>query len=250
MARMKFLCDAERCIECNACVTACKNEHEVPWGVNRRWSSPSMTASPANARFRSPACIARMRPASRSARWIASTIPRTVSCCIPRTSASVVATASTPVLSGHRSIPRRATTAAAARWTSAPSVPADPRTIILEPSSRSMVVTGLPKANCRFAPRCARPRRCLVAMAISSRGSTASGSSPGASARVLGAGALLISRSPALRGTLSALPRFDSRGRHRLSKGTVLYRPPKADTWANGDSWSFEMSIRGQPLID
>ncbi|MEP0407261.1 MAG: formate dehydrogenase, partial [Roseibium sp.] len=22
MARMKFLCDAERCIECNACVTA------------------------------------------------------------------------------------------------------------------------------------------------------------------------------------------------------------------------------------
>ena len=24
MARAKFLCDAERCIECNACVTACK----------------------------------------------------------------------------------------------------------------------------------------------------------------------------------------------------------------------------------
>ena len=36
MARMKFFCDAERCIECNACVTACKNENEVPWGVNRR----------------------------------------------------------------------------------------------------------------------------------------------------------------------------------------------------------------------
>ncbi|MEK0083505.1 formate dehydrogenase FDH3 subunit beta [Benzoatithermus flavus] len=36
MARMKFLCDAERCIECNACVTACKNEHEVPWGIQRR----------------------------------------------------------------------------------------------------------------------------------------------------------------------------------------------------------------------
>src|SRR5262249_39943546 len=35
-ARMKFLCDADRCIECNACVTACKNEHEVPWGINRR----------------------------------------------------------------------------------------------------------------------------------------------------------------------------------------------------------------------
>ena len=36
MARMKFLLDAERCIECNACTTICKNEHEVPWGINRR----------------------------------------------------------------------------------------------------------------------------------------------------------------------------------------------------------------------
>ncbi len=36
MARMKFLIDAERCIECNACVTACKNENAVPWGINRR----------------------------------------------------------------------------------------------------------------------------------------------------------------------------------------------------------------------
>ena len=44
MARMKFLCDAERCIECNGCVTACKNEHEVPWGVNRRRVVTSTTA--------------------------------------------------------------------------------------------------------------------------------------------------------------------------------------------------------------
>ncbi len=36
MARLKFLCDVERCIECNACVVACKNENEVPWGVQRR----------------------------------------------------------------------------------------------------------------------------------------------------------------------------------------------------------------------
>ena len=36
MARMKFLCDVERCTECNGCVTACKNENDVPWGVNRR----------------------------------------------------------------------------------------------------------------------------------------------------------------------------------------------------------------------
>ena len=36
MARMKFICDSERCIECNSCVTACTQEHESPWGVNRR----------------------------------------------------------------------------------------------------------------------------------------------------------------------------------------------------------------------
>ena len=36
MARMKFLCDVERCIDCNACSVACKNEHEVPWGMVRR----------------------------------------------------------------------------------------------------------------------------------------------------------------------------------------------------------------------
>ena len=35
MARMKFLCDAERCIECNGCVTACSRERR-PLGVNRR----------------------------------------------------------------------------------------------------------------------------------------------------------------------------------------------------------------------
>jgi formate dehydrogenase iron-sulfur subunit len=36
MARMKFLCDAERCIACNGCVSACNNIHDVPWGINRR----------------------------------------------------------------------------------------------------------------------------------------------------------------------------------------------------------------------
>ena len=36
MAKMKFLCDSERCIECNGCVTACKNANETEWGIQRR----------------------------------------------------------------------------------------------------------------------------------------------------------------------------------------------------------------------
>ena len=38
MARMKFLCDTKRCIECNGCVTACKNENDdaLEWGSQRR----------------------------------------------------------------------------------------------------------------------------------------------------------------------------------------------------------------------
>ncbi|EMH3445827.1 4Fe-4S dicluster domain-containing protein [Vibrio harveyi] len=38
MARMKFLCDTKRCIECNGCVTACKNENDdaLKWGIQRR----------------------------------------------------------------------------------------------------------------------------------------------------------------------------------------------------------------------
>ncbi len=36
MGRMKFLCDVERCIDCNGCVVACKEGHHIPVGVNRR----------------------------------------------------------------------------------------------------------------------------------------------------------------------------------------------------------------------
>ncbi|AXY01063.1 formate dehydrogenase FDH3 subunit beta [Vibrio alfacsensis] len=38
MARMKFLCDTKRCIECNGCVTACKNANDdaLEWGIQRR----------------------------------------------------------------------------------------------------------------------------------------------------------------------------------------------------------------------
>jgi Fe-S-cluster-containing dehydrogenase component len=68
MARMKFLCDADRCIECNACVTACKNEHEVPWGINRRRVVTINDGSPVNGPSPWPVCTVRMPHARRCAR--------------------------------------------------------------------------------------------------------------------------------------------------------------------------------------
>lgn len=35
-ARMKFYCDEDRCIECNACSVACSEAHELPVGIHRR----------------------------------------------------------------------------------------------------------------------------------------------------------------------------------------------------------------------
>ena len=130
MARMKFLCDAERCIECNGCVTACKHEHEMPWGVNRRRvvtlndgvpgeksisvacmhcsDAPCMAVCPVDCFYKT------------SKAW----------CCTTRTCASAAATASMPVRSARRSSRRTARSACAARWTSARSAPADPRPTI------------------------------------------------------------------------------------------------------------------------
>ena len=52
MARMKFLCDADRCIECNACVTACKNENEVPQDAVKPYAGKEDTKAYAGDRFK------------------------------------------------------------------------------------------------------------------------------------------------------------------------------------------------------
>ena len=152
MARMKFLCDAERCIECNACVTACKNEHEVPWGVNRRRVVTINDGKPGE-RSISVACMH------------CSDAPCMAVCpvdcfydteegvvCTPRTCASAAATASTRARSVRRNSRRPATSARAARWTSAPSAPAARKRTIPPPSSRNTAATVWPKAN---LPLCA-----------------------------------------------------------------------------------------------
>ena len=153
MARMKFLCDAERCIECNACVTACKNEHEVPWGINRR---RVVTINDGAARRaldlgRLHALLGRAVHRGLPGRLHLSD-RRRAWCCTPRTCASAAATASTPARSARRSSPRPATSARAARWTSAPSAPAARRRTAATPSSRSTAATAWPRASC---PLCA-----------------------------------------------------------------------------------------------
>lgn len=103
MARMKFICDAERCIECNGCVTACKAEHDVPWGVNRRRVVTLNDGIPGEKSISVAACTAPMHPAWRCAPSIASTGPTTVWCCTTRMSALAAATVPTPAPSVHRS---------------------------------------------------------------------------------------------------------------------------------------------------
>ena len=120
MARMKFLCDADRCIECNACVTACKNEHEVPWGINRRRVVTINDGKPGE-RSVSMACM-HCTDAPCAAVCPVNCFYTTADGVVlhSRISASAAAIASTPARSARRNIRRSAISARAARWTSAP----------------------------------------------------------------------------------------------------------------------------------
>ena len=164
MARMKFLCDAERCIECNACVTACKNEHEVPWGVNRRRVVTINDGKPGE-RSISVACMH------------CSDAPCMAVCpvdCFYQTEEGVVLHNKDLCIGcgycfyacpfGAPQYPQASNFGSAARWTSAPSAPAARRRT-RRCSSRSTAATVWPRASCRCARRCARPRRCWPATA-------------------------------------------------------------------------------------
>jgi len=167
MARMKFLCDADRCIECNACVTACKNENEVPWGINRRRVVTINDGKPGE-RSVSMACM------HCTDAPCAAVCPVT---CIFSTDDGVVlhsAIASTPVPSARRSIPSSPTSAHAARWISAPIAPAAAglKFPAAAKNTQNTAPTACCKASCRCARRCARPSRCLRVTARSSPRST------------------------------------------------------------------------------
>jgi formate dehydrogenase iron-sulfur subunit len=163
MARMKFLCDAERCIECNACVTACKNEHEVPWGINRRRVVTINDGKPGE-RSISVACMH------------CSDAPCMAVCpvdCFYETDEGVVLHSKDLCIGcgycfyacpfgapqypqvGQLRFPRQDGQVHLLRRRPGSR---EPRT----PSSRSTAATVWRKASCRFARKCAPPRRCLA----------------------------------------------------------------------------------------
>ncbi len=167
MARMKFICDAERCIEMQQ-LRHCLQERTrgalgrepAPRGDDQRRHSQRREVHLGGLH-----ALLRTRPAWPSARWTASTGPTTAWCCTTRTSASAAATAPTPAPSAPCSSSARAPSACAARWTSARSAPGARRRTAARKNSRSTAATGWPRASCRSAPKCARPRRCSAAMA-------------------------------------------------------------------------------------
>ena len=145
MARMKFLCDADRCIECNACVTACKNEHEVPWGINRRRVVTINDGKPGE-RSISMACMH------------CTDAPCAAVCpvnCFYTTADAVVLHSKDLCIGcgycfyacpfGARNIRGSATSARGARWTSAPSAPAVRNPTARTRSSRSTAPTAWPR---------------------------------------------------------------------------------------------------------
>jgi ferredoxin-like protein FixX len=161
---MKFYCDAERCIECNACVTACKNENDIPWGVNRR-RVVTIKDGEQGERSLSVACMH------------CSDAPCAVVCPVDcfyttgdgivlhdKTSALAAVTAFTPVHSAHHSFRRTPPLLHVVKWTSAPSVRVVRKRIIALTNSRSMDATVSPKASYRCVPKCVRPGLCSRVM--------------------------------------------------------------------------------------
>ena len=190
MARMKFLCDAERCIECNGCVTACKNENEVPWGVNRRRVVTLNDGVPGE-----QLDLGRLHALLRRA--VHGGVPGRL--LLPhrrRRGAARQGPLHRLRLLLLRLPVRRAAVPARRRLRRARQ---DGQVHVLRrrpggqrlarPSSRSTAATAWPKASCRPAPRCARPRRCSAATATWSPTSSATACSRAARAPRSGAGA-------------------------------------------------------------
>ena len=159
MARMKFICDAERCIECNGCVTACKNENEVPWGVNRR---RVVTINDGIIGAEKSISVACMHCADAPCMAVCPVDcfyrPMRVLFCITKIPASVAPIARMPAHLVHLSSQALEPLDCAARWTSAHSAVAVLRKTVALLSLRSMAAIVWQKVNCHCVLSSALPR--------------------------------------------------------------------------------------------
>ena len=151
---MKFLCDAERCIECNACVTACKNEHEVPWGVNRRRVVTIQDGKPGERSISVACCIV----LTLLGQFVLLTVfIKQIRALFftQKTFASFVDIAFMHVLSVLRSIHKLAITGHVVKWISAHSALGVLKKICQRQSTKNMVAIVWQRVNCQYVQKCA-----------------------------------------------------------------------------------------------
>jgi formate dehydrogenase iron-sulfur subunit len=177
MARMKFLLDSERCNECNACVTACKNENEVPWGINRRRVVTINDGKPGE-RSVSVACMH------------CSDAPCMAVCPVDvfyQTKDGVVLHSKDLCIGCGYCL--YACPFGAPQYPQAGNFGTRGKMDKCTFCNGGTGATGSRKASCRSVRSSARPRRCWPAMATRFPTSIGNASPPAASARVLGVGA-------------------------------------------------------------
>ena len=196
MARMKFLCDADRCIECNACVTACKNENEVPWGINRRRVVTINDGKPGE-RSVSMACMhctdapcAAVCPVNCFYTTADGVVLHSKDLCIGCGYCFYACPFGAPQYPRVGNFGSRGKMDKCTYCAGGPEADGQRGRI-----RRNTAATDWPRASCRSAPRCAPPNRCSPATARSSRRSTRSACCSADTARARGVGRRLT-RNP------------------------------------------------------
>ncbi len=167
MARMKFLCDTKRCIECNGCVTACKNENDdaLEWGIQRRrvvtlndGEAGENSISVACMHCTDAPCMA-VCPADCFEHTEDGIVLHNKDLCIGCGYCLFACPFGAPQFLNKKRL------ASVAKWTNVPSVLAVlRRNLVLLKSVRNMVRTALQKANCLCVRHYVQRKHCWPVM--------------------------------------------------------------------------------------